>query len=63
LILRGENKRLLAMTFHQFGPTLVQEGLATSEEGTQIAQDMARVVADETILLGLPLTVQVWAVK
>jgi hypothetical protein len=63
LVLRGENKRLLEMTFYQFAPALVEEGLATSEEVTQIAQDMARVAADETTLLGLPLTVQVWAVK
>jgi len=63
LVLRGENKRLLAMTFHQFAPTLVQEGLATPEEMQEIAQDMTRVAADETTLLGLPLTVQVWAVK
>jgi SAM-dependent methyltransferase len=63
LVLRGENKRLLAMTFDQFAPALVQKGLATPEEVKQIAQDMARVAADETTLLGLPLTVQVWAVK
>jgi hypothetical protein len=63
LVLRGENKPLLAMTFDQFAPALVQEGLATPDEVKQIAQDMARVAADETTVLGLPLTVQVWAVK
>jgi hypothetical protein len=63
LVLHGENKRLLAMTFDQFAPALVQAGLATPEEVKHIAQDMARVAADETTLLGLPLTVQVWAVK
>lgn len=63
LVLRGENKRLLEMTFYQFAPALVEEGLASPEEVTQIAQDMARVAADETTLLGLPLAVQVWAVK
>jgi SAM-dependent methyltransferase len=63
LVLRGETKRLLAMTFDQFAPALVKEGLATPEEVKQIATDMARVAADETTLLGLPLTVQVWAVK
>jgi hypothetical protein len=51
------------MTFDQFAPALVQKGLATPEEVKQIAQEMARVAADETTLLGLPLTVQVWAVK
>ena len=35
LVLRGENKRLLAMTFDQFAPALVQEGLATPEEVKQ----------------------------
>jgi SAM-dependent methyltransferase len=63
LVLRGENKRLLAMTFDEFAPALVREGLATPQEVKQIAQDMARVAADETTLLGLPLTVQVRAVK
>ena len=63
LVLRGETKRLLAMTFDQFAPALVKEGLATLEAVKQIAQDMAQVAADETTLLGLPLTVQVWAVK
>ncbi len=42
---------------------LVQECLATPEEVQEVEQDMARVAADETTLLGLPLTVQVWAVK
>lgn len=51
------------MTFHQFAPALVEEGLATPEEVTQIADGMARVAADETTLLGLPLMVQVWAEK
>jgi SAM-dependent methyltransferase len=63
LVLLGENKRLLAMTFDQFAPALVREGLATPEEVKQIAQEMAQVAADETTLLGMPLTVQVWAVK
>jgi SAM-dependent methyltransferase len=63
LVLRGQQKWLLAMTFDQFAPALVQEGLATREEVNAIAQDMTRVAADETTLLGLPLLVQVWAVK
>jgi SAM-dependent methyltransferase len=63
LVLLGESKRLLAMTFDQFAPALVREGLATAEEVKQIAREMAQVAADETTLLGLPLTVQVWAVK
>lgn len=63
LALRGENKRLLALTFDHFAPALVREGLATQEEVGQITQDMAAVAADETVLLGMPLAVQVWAVK
>jgi hypothetical protein len=63
LVLRGESKRLLAMTFYQFAPALVQEGLATPEEVKLIADEMARVAADATTLLGLPLTVQDWAAK
>jgi hypothetical protein len=51
------------MTFDQFAPALVQQGLATPEEVKQIAQEMARLAADETTLLGLPLTAQTCTVK
>jgi SAM-dependent methyltransferase len=63
LVFHGEMKRLLWMTFQQFAPSIVQEGLATQEEVKQIALDMKRLADDDTTLLGLPLTVQVWAVK
>lgn len=63
LVLRGENKRLLAMTFDQFAPALVEESLATPEEVKQISQELAAVAADQTTLLGLPLMAQVWGVK
>lgn len=61
LVLRGENKRLLWMTFEQFAPALVQEQLATQEEVNEISMQMLQVAEDETTLLGLPLMVQVWA--
>jgi SAM-dependent methyltransferase len=63
LVLRGENKRLLWMTYEQIAPALVQEGLATQDEVNQDSMDMLRVAEDDTTLLGMPLMVQVWAVK
>lgn len=63
LVLRGENKRLLKMTFDEFAPAVIKEGLATSEEVAQISDDMVKVAADETTLMACPLVVQVWAAK
>lgn len=63
LVLHGEEKRLLAMTFDQFAPALVAEGLAPEAEVRQTSQELAQLAADQTTLLGFPLLVQVWAAK
>jgi 2-polyprenyl-3-methyl-5-hydroxy-6-metoxy-1,4-benzoquinol methylase len=63
LALRGEQKRLLAMTFAEFAPELVQEGLASQEEVDRVATDLLTLADDETTLFGFPLVVQVWAVR
>jgi len=63
LALRGEKKRLLGMTFAEFAPELVQEGLASQEEVDQIAADLLTLADDEATLFGFPLVVQVWAVR
>jgi hypothetical protein len=59
--LRGEQKRLLALTFVEFAPELVREGLATQAEVEAIAAEMMKLADDETTMFGFPLLVQVWA--
>jgi len=61
LALRGEQKRLLGMTFVQFAPELVAEGLATQEEVDRVAAGLFTLADDETTLFGFPLIAQVWA--
>src|SRR5262249_54946552 len=63
LALRGEQKRLLGMTFAEFAPELVREGLASQEEVDLVAADLMTLADDETTLFGFPLVVQVWATR
>jgi 2-polyprenyl-3-methyl-5-hydroxy-6-metoxy-1,4-benzoquinol methylase len=63
LALRGEQKRLLGMTFAEFAPELVSEGLASQTEVDQVAADLITLADDETTLFGFPLVAQVWAVR
>src|SRR6516165_6321814 len=63
LALRGERKRLLGMTFAEFAPELVHEGLASQEEVDRVAADLITLADDETTLFGFPLVAQVWAVR
>jgi hypothetical protein len=61
LVLRGEEKRLLSMTFEEFAPEAVREQLVSQREADAIGAELRRVADDETTLLGFPLLVQVWA--
>src|SRR5262245_44785064 len=63
LALRGEQKRMLGMTFAEFAPELVREGLASQEEIDRVAADLITLADDETTLFGFPLVAQVWAVR
>jgi 2-polyprenyl-3-methyl-5-hydroxy-6-metoxy-1,4-benzoquinol methylase len=63
LALRGEQKRLLGMTFAQFGPELVNEGLASQVEVDRVSADLIKLADDERTLFGFPLLAQVWAVR
>jgi len=63
LAVRGERKRLLGMTFVEFAPELVQEGIASQDEVDRIAADLMALADDETTLFGFPLVVQVWATR
>jgi len=63
LALRGEKKRLLGMTFAEFAPELVREGLASQEEVDRIVADLLTLADDDTTMFGFPLVAQVWAVR
>ena len=63
LALRGEQKRLLGMTFAEFGPELVREGLASQEEVDRVTAELIALADDETTLFGFPLVAQVWATR
>jgi ubiquinone/menaquinone biosynthesis C-methylase UbiE len=63
LALRGEQKRLLGMTFAEFAPELVREGLASQDEVARVAGGLMALADDESVLFGFPLVVQVWAAR
>ncbi|MEW6542726.1 MAG: methyltransferase domain-containing protein [Nitrospirota bacterium] len=63
LVRKGEEKRLLGISFLDLAPELLKEGLTTREEVAEVAAEMERVAADDRVLLGLPAMGQVWAVK
>lgn len=63
LAVRGEEKRLLGMTFAEFAPELVSEGLATQEEADRVTAGLLRLADDDTTLFGFPLVAQVWATR
>jgi SAM-dependent methyltransferase len=59
--LRGETKRLIGLSFREFAPELVREGLASQSEVDVIAAEALRLADDDATLFGFPLIVQVWA--
>lgn len=63
LALRGEQKRLLGMTFAEFAPELVREGLAAQDEVERVTAGLMALADDETTLFGFPLVAQVWATR
>jgi len=63
LAVRGEQKRLLGMTFDEFAPELIQEGLATKDEVRRVSEGLTALADDESTLFGFPLVVQVWATR
>jgi hypothetical protein len=61
LLLRGEEKRLLWMTFDEFAPEAIREKLISQSDANQIAAGLRKLADDDTTLFGFPLLVQVWA--
>jgi SAM-dependent methyltransferase len=61
LALRGEEKRLIAITFDEFAPEAVRESLINQSEANHVAADLRALAENDTTLFGFPLLVQVWA--
>jgi SAM-dependent methyltransferase len=59
----GEGKRFWEYTVLEAGPAIVQAGLATQDDLQRLAEDLAQVARDETILVAQARKVQVWARK
>ena len=51
------------MTFAEFAPELVREGLASQDEVARVAGGLMALADDESVLFGFPLVVQVWAAR
>ena len=51
------------MTFAEFAPELVREGLASADEVERVAAGLTALADDETTLFGFPLVVQAWAAR
>jgi SAM-dependent methyltransferase len=60
---KGEGKRFWEYTVLEAGPAIVQAGLATAGEMERLAQGLAVVAGDETIMVAQARKVQVWARK
>jgi SAM-dependent methyltransferase len=61
LALRGEEKRLIAMTFDEFAPEAVREHLISQTDADHVAVELRKLAENDTTLFGFPLLVQVWA--
>jgi SAM-dependent methyltransferase len=59
----GEGKRFWEYTVLEAGPAIVQAGLATPVELERLAQALATVAQDETIMVAQARKIQVWARK
>jgi SAM-dependent methyltransferase len=61
LALRGEEKRLIAMTFDEFAPEAVRENLISQADADHVAVELRNLAENDTTLFGFPLLVQVWS--
>jgi SAM-dependent methyltransferase len=59
VFLRGEGKRLWEYSVAESAASLVEQGFSTAAELRRILEQMARVNADESVLVGLPRMWQV----
>jgi SAM-dependent methyltransferase len=61
--LRGEKKRLVELSFAQFAPLLVAEGLSTPTEVKDLIVQIKAFAANPFNLLGMPRAGQVWGMQ
>jgi SAM-dependent methyltransferase len=62
-VLRGENKRLIRLTFDEFAPSLISEGLANEDEVLGVIGGLRQLEGDDGVLFCMPPTGQVWATR
>jgi ubiquinone/menaquinone biosynthesis C-methylase UbiE len=60
---RGEEKRFEELSFREVGGRMTAMGIAGPEEIASVADAVARVVDDETVVYSLSRMTQVWAIK
>jgi len=60
---RGEEKRIWEYTFLEAAPAMIEAGLLTPAELERLAQELAVVAHDETVMVAQARKVQVWARK
>jgi ubiquinone/menaquinone biosynthesis C-methylase UbiE len=60
---RGEAKKLPAWTLEECADLLIEKGLSTPEEISEILKEMHQLAKDDTILFGMARMTQVWARK
>jgi SAM-dependent methyltransferase len=60
---KGEEKRIWEYTFLEAAPAMIEAGLLAAAELDRLAQELAAVARDETIIVAQARKVQVWARK
>jgi SAM-dependent methyltransferase len=54
MVLRGESKSLLRLSFEEFAPALTTEGLADEAETSRVDAGLRALEADDGVLFGMP---------
>lgn len=63
LIRRGPTKHLLRLSFEQFAPVAVLDGVVTPDEVADVDAELRRIADDPHVLLSMPLVVAVRGVS
>ncbi|MBI4952163.1 MAG: methyltransferase domain-containing protein [Myxococcales bacterium] len=61
IFVRGEGKRIEALSFAELGDRIVREGLASREEVARLCGEVHALAADESVVYGQSRMIQVWA--
>jgi hypothetical protein len=63
LIRGGPTKHLLRLSFEQFAPVAVLDGVVTADETADLDAELRRIADDPHVLLSMPLVVAVRGVS